>query len=406
MPPAATLTTIAKSEHIHIEKLCPLCIILPILFQRLHIVFGPVVSGSNDVFINSKPAARVTDVGVAVPCCNSNTYMILKGSSTVYINGLPAARIGDPTLHCSIYPGQLESNGSTNVNIGDSASMGFGFPGLSSTPKDSIDTSGHSPADGASRESTAGPHADDQVDASVDPTVAKWRLIFDDGQVVRGALSDFHGGSGRNARLRSEEGLHIIDNLEKHSFYGVDLSGTETLRGTIVDHGGEPIAGAVIHVSRSFGDAEEIVCRSDGSFELSGLLKEEPCSVSILRGKHARGRFVDEDGHGLPGTQAVLHLADGTRAAITADSDGWFEHQTAVSGEGFGLEVLQFPARAKGRFIDENGRPLAGVRLIIRRHDGREVEVVTDGSGSFNADELHPGEQYSIEIVNVESLHK
>jgi len=146
------------------------------------------------------------------------------------------------------------------------------------------------------------------------------------------------------------------------------------------------------------------VCRSDGSFELSGLLKEEPCSVSILRGKHARGRFVDEDGHGLPRTQAVLHLADDTRAAIVADSDGWFEHQTAVSGEGFGVEVLQFSARAKGRFVDENERPLVGVRFVIRRHDGREIEVVSDGAGSFNVDEFLPGEQFSIEVMTIDYL--
>lgn len=400
MPPAATLSTIAKSEHIHIEKLCPLCIILPIVLHQLHTVLGPVVSGSQNVFINSKPAARVMDVGVAVPCCNTNTYAIAKGSPTVFINGRPAARIGDMTVHCSIYPGQLLTNGSPNVNIGDSSNMGFGFPGIQARSSIPDDTDSHEPATAST--DAAPTMIGEQSDVPKEPQTAQWRLTFSDGQVVRGALSDFHGSAGRKSRYRSDDGMHRVENLEPQSDYCVDLSGTESLRGKIVDDNGTPIAGAVIQVQRAYGEEREFTCDADGSFVMSGLIKEELCVLTVKRANHAIGRFVDEDGSPMSNTEFLIHLADGSFQSLTSDHQGRFEHHDPIAGEGFAIEVIKYPGRAKGKLVAESGMAISNAKFMIQRHDGSVITAVTNESGDFDVDTLLPGEPYSITLANLE----
>lgn len=399
MPSAATLTTIAKSEHIHIEKLCPLCILLPIVVNQPHIVLGPVVSGSHSVFINGKPAARVMDLGVAVPCCGANTYAIVKGSSTVMINGQPAARIGDMTLHCGIYPGQLLTNGSPNVFIGDSSNMGFGFPGIAARS----DIPEHSVPHEASREdgNDGVKTNSDQSEEQTDPNTAEWRLIFSDGEVVRGAVLNFQGSAGRKSNHHSEEGMNKVENIESHSFYSVDIHGTKELKGKIADEEGQPISGAVVHIQRSYGDAKEFEVADDGVFVLDGLIKDEPCVVTVKKGKHAIGRFVDEDGKAASATELWIHLADGSSQSLTADADGKFEHRHPVSGGGFAVEIVKFPAHAKGKFIDDQGKPIAFAALLIRRHDNSVLHSSTDESGAFDVDGLLPGEHYSIELLNI-----
>ena len=399
MPPAATLSTIAKSEHIHIEKLCPLCIILPIVLHQLHTVLGPVISGSQNVFINSKPAARVMDVGVAVPCCNTNTYAIAKGSSTVFINGIPAARIGDMTIHCSVYPGQLLTNGSPNVNIGDSSNMGFGFPGIQvrGVPDD---TAAHEPQTASTDAAQA--EVAEPSDPPQDPQTAQWRLMYSDGQIVRGALSDFLGSASRKARYRSDDGMHRVENLEPHSNYYIDLSGTESFHGKLVDDDGAPIAGATVQVQRSYDEEREFICGSDGIFDLKGLLKDELCVVTVKNAHHAIGRFVDDDGNRISNTELVIHFADGSSQSITSDSEGRFEHQAAITGEGYSIEVIKFPARAKGKLVHESGTTISHAKLMIHRHDGSELETVTDDKGEFDIDTLLPGEPYSITLVDVD----
>ncbi|NTW28825.1 MAG: hypothetical protein HGA39_05610 [Coriobacteriia bacterium] len=65
-----------------------------------HPVTGPITSGSSNVFINGKAAARVGDTGVHAACSGPNTFTIAGGDSEVLINGKPAAKIGSTTRHC------------------------------------------------------------------------------------------------------------------------------------------------------------------------------------------------------------------------------------------------------------------------------------------------------------------
>jgi len=85
-----------------------------------HAAVGPIVTGSPDVLINSKPAARQDDLGIHAVCCGPNTFTIQKGSPTVYVNGKPFARMNDQTKHCGASGPIIE--GSPDVNIDDGAS--------------------------------------------------------------------------------------------------------------------------------------------------------------------------------------------------------------------------------------------------------------------------------------------
>ena len=66
-----------------------------------HPTTGPVTTGSPNVFVNGKPAARVGDKGVHAACCGQNTFEIISGDSTVLINGRAAAKRAESvTKHC------------------------------------------------------------------------------------------------------------------------------------------------------------------------------------------------------------------------------------------------------------------------------------------------------------------
>lgn len=77
-----------------------------------------IAEGSDDVFINGLPAARVGDMSTTHlkpggKHCVPHSAPIATGSSTVFINGMPAARVGDSLSGCT----QI-AQGSSDVIIG------------------------------------------------------------------------------------------------------------------------------------------------------------------------------------------------------------------------------------------------------------------------------------------------
>ena len=85
-----------------------------------HPGIGPIVTGSPDVFVNGRPAARKDDLGIHAVCCGPNNFTIKGGSPTVYVNGKPFARMNDQTQHCGGSGPIVE--GSPDVNVDDGAS--------------------------------------------------------------------------------------------------------------------------------------------------------------------------------------------------------------------------------------------------------------------------------------------
>jgi uncharacterized Zn-binding protein involved in type VI secretion len=81
---------------------------------------GPYViaTGSSDVIINGRGAARVGDTSTshlrpAGRKCAVHAPPIIRGSASVIINGRPAARVGDALSSCT-----LVASGSSDVIIG------------------------------------------------------------------------------------------------------------------------------------------------------------------------------------------------------------------------------------------------------------------------------------------------
>jgi len=107
MPGLGRLSDLAASYAVHCHG-CP---------AGVHNVIGPAVTGSPTVLVNSLPALRYRDLGVAVACCGPNTWIATTGSTTVFIDALPAHRQGDVVIHCSITLGNLIM-GSPDVIVG------------------------------------------------------------------------------------------------------------------------------------------------------------------------------------------------------------------------------------------------------------------------------------------------
>jgi uncharacterized Zn-binding protein involved in type VI secretion len=64
-----------------------------------------IAVGSENVFINNRPAARVGDTSTVHlrpgNPCRGHVAPIAQGSRTVFINGIPSARVGDPLASCT-----------------------------------------------------------------------------------------------------------------------------------------------------------------------------------------------------------------------------------------------------------------------------------------------------------------
>ncbi len=77
-----------------------------------------IASGSGDVIINGRGAARVGDTSTVHQKpggkrCGTHSASISAGSGSVFINGRPAARVGDSLAGCTSI-----SSGSGDVIIG------------------------------------------------------------------------------------------------------------------------------------------------------------------------------------------------------------------------------------------------------------------------------------------------
>ena len=72
-------------------------------------------SGSTDVLINNKPAARVGDSSTVHKRTRKSKHIskISRGSTTVFVNNKPLARVGDRLGDCTTI-----ASGSPDVNAG------------------------------------------------------------------------------------------------------------------------------------------------------------------------------------------------------------------------------------------------------------------------------------------------
>ena len=110
MPAAAHLRDKAKvDQDAHGCPACP------------HPGVGPIVAASTNVLVNDRGAARLDDIGIHAACCGPNTFKIAKGSNSVYVNGKPFARMNDDAQHCGGTGPIIEGSNDVFIDDGASA---------------------------------------------------------------------------------------------------------------------------------------------------------------------------------------------------------------------------------------------------------------------------------------------
>lgn len=72
-------------------------------------VDGWFLTGSPNVFVNSRAAIRVGDGGPHLACCGPNLFVAATGSPNVFCNSVPLVRERDATLHCGLSPGSVNA---------------------------------------------------------------------------------------------------------------------------------------------------------------------------------------------------------------------------------------------------------------------------------------------------------
>src|SRR5262245_46048108 len=118
MPPAGRLGDKAMVQGPGDAHGCPAC---------PHITIGPAILGSPNVYINGRPAVRVSDIGIHSPCCGMNMWTARQGAPFVNVNGKASFRLSDPAQSCG--GSMMLIEGSANVIIGDMGGAGGGAGG-------------------------------------------------------------------------------------------------------------------------------------------------------------------------------------------------------------------------------------------------------------------------------------
>ncbi len=145
------------------------------------------------------------------------------------------------------------------------------------------------------------------------------------------------------------------------------------VKGVVVDKQGKPVAGVEVAANANWkkasGGIERTVTNADGSFELFNYPTEVP---------------NDKDGK-AKGTVGFLHPSYlmGEIDNIYAHSEGERERQRIVLHSG---------TKIAGTVVDTDGKPVAGVMVVVGSHDGfsRKAQL-TDANGNFNLQGLKAG---------------
>lgn len=368
-----------------------------------HPTVGPAIVGSSDVLTNGLPSLRVGDAGIHAACCGPNKWNAKTGSATVLINGRRAHRLSDMTKHCGGI-GQLIV-GSPNVIVGDS---GAGGGGVGQNTESTTATAASGPAASAppkaTSESPPDPTAESTTPAPPKQVPAKWNLVYADGRPVQGFRS-------RLARARDNtqdeqelhpdgQGRNELAAMDENEAFAVTPVGIERASGTVKDSEGKPVARAKLTIIRAFGPEVTALTSGGGTFEAKGLLQDEPYEVVVHPpDPDARGRFVDEAGKPVP-VRAAAWLDRRRVVELPVGADGTYKLEGRPTGDAYDLLFVSSLIEAKGRFIDERGVPIAGLRLRAHLSSRRCVEAISGNDGSYSLPGVMPDEAYSLEILS------
>ncbi len=331
---AATVDSTSTNTPAHIPQGGP--------FQKPPSNKGTVMMGSATVFINGKPAARMSDMAKT---CNDPTDLpvgiVMVPFSTVLIGGPPSV-VGSAAAGSGA--------GSSGAQGGDSDSDAGETAGAAA---DAAGDGGAGEGDNAEPETSFVEFlvSDKQGNAWAD---AKYEMILPDGSVEKGSLD----GSGKvrkdsvplgNTRLLLE-GLHDASWPGRMALVGEEV--TMTVKGVGLPEG----ANVDFEVFRQ-GEEGQALATAQGSLQ-GGIASatftysydEQDCGKSLelifhaKQGKYVsrstlmaigdrlRGRFQTPDGDNAGIVHYVLKLADGQEVLGASDNEGTFEETGLTLG--------------------------------------------------------------------------
>lgn len=208
-------------------------------------------------------------------------------------------------------------------------------------------------------------------------------LAGDDGHyVVRGlrpgkyhlyAYSPMLGASGLSPDVTLTAG-------EQRTGVDIDMQCAGSISGTIVETSGVPAAGVFVRFEAQHQrDGGDDVTAPDGSFRVATLIGSDDYRPVVRPARNSLQKFVGGDDD-FP----TVHVADGD-AQVT----------------GVRLVIKRAHLPIAGRVVDDEGQPLADVRVVADRVDGDEVAVanvwndtpaaISTSDGSFRIDNLDTG---------------
>ena len=157
---------------------------------------GPIITGSPNVSINGKPAARKGDMGIHAACSGPNLFWLDRGDNTVTIDGFPAAKKGDQTRHC-----------------GGVGRIITGSPGFVSSLFTVFQKS-------LNNQHTAAVPLADNTNFNVEGTISG-QVLNGDGIAIKGVGVTAYGtmDDGIYGALTDENGLYKIENIPNGNYH-------------------------------------------------------------------------------------------------------------------------------------------------------------------------------------------
>ncbi len=395
MPAAGRVGDKAQAQGPGCAHGCPAC---------PHPAIGPGIIGSPDVFINSRFALRVDDIGMHAVCCGMNMWTAKMGAPTVFINGKQAFRQNDMGQTCGGMTKLIE--GSPNVLVGDGAGGGnapsagakAGKIDIGSKGSGGTGTQGGGAGGGSPRGSGGGETGAGGDGAGSTSAAAEERLIA--------------------AAARRENALPPKEEEETEAWVEIVLT----------DEEGEPLAG------RDYKLELPDFTVVEGKLDDKGRVRREHLIPGLARlwlpdedpdvppvppprptedePKHWLDvQLLDENGVPAAGTMVKIELPDGSVVEEKTDEAGWLRKEGLDPGEAK-LHVLDEkamppPAAPPPRpphaeeepeawfemeLTDDEGRPAAGMKVKLELPDGTVLEEKLDDAGRLRKAGLKAGD--------------
>jgi hypothetical protein len=232
----------------------------------------------------------------------------------------------------------------------------------------------------------------------------EWKLVWSDGPAVKGFVSLFEPLDKGPEELKPDgQGHHKKDGYWRHDAYAVTLKGTVEISGKVEDADGKPAKDVQILIEPAYGEPVAMKTDGGGAWKAKGFVEEEEFDLTLQSsGAKITGKFVDSDDKPVTGVSAQLLLDGGEIVSIDTGSDSKFTIDGRLPSEGFTLRLHRLDPgfAAEGKFVGEDGKPIAGVQARLRLDGGGEVTVQSDDAGKFRVPGLFPGEGYSLEVLS------